>query len=300
MKKKLITTILFWVLIIFSIFPEILKYHSVLEKDNTIYLDVDWSFDHFVDSSLGYDNELAKTAIVLSREIYVSNESLKEVVDELGYTDLWIDDKENNDVSNPIVAFAYKRNEGINNFLVVIRGTGSFSDVLTDIRAISDHFQSSMENTMERFIWYIEEILGIDKDTLKQENNKFFVTGHSMGAAVANLMSYSLEEFADKNDIFSYCFSCPSVGVENGEDVTNALNIISDNDPVPLVPYPIGRYGKDIVFSPESVSQWIYGVITDRDLWDICGFTIINKWNNHRLDIYFSYVLSRSLGMFKE
>ena len=155
MKKKLITTILFWVLIIFSIFPEILKYHSVLEKDNTIYLDVDWSFDHFVDSSLGYDNELAKTAIVLSREIYVSNESLKEVVDKLGYTDLWIDDKENNDVSNPIVAFAYKRNEGINNFLVVIRGTGSFSDVLTDIRAISDHFQSSMENTMERFIWYI-------------------------------------------------------------------------------------------------------------------------------------------------
>ena len=110
MKKKLITTILFWVLIIFSIFPEILKYHSVLEEDNTIYLDVDWSFDHFVDSSLGYDNELAKTAIVLSREIYVSNECLKEVVDKLGYTDLWIDDKENNDVSNPIVAFAYKRN----------------------------------------------------------------------------------------------------------------------------------------------------------------------------------------------
>ena len=211
MKKKLITTILLLVLILSSIFPEILKYHSVLEKDNTIYVGVDWDFDHFVDSSLGYDNELAKTAIVLSREIYVSNESITEVVNELGYTDLWIDDKENNDVSNPIVAFAYKRNEGINNFLVVIRGTGSFSDVLTDIRAVTDYFQSSMENTIERFIWYSEEILGIDKDKLKQGNNKFFVTGHSMGAAVANLLSYSLEEFADKNDIFSYCFSCPSV-----------------------------------------------------------------------------------------
>ena len=152
MKKKLITTILLLVLILSSIFPEILKYHSVLEKDNTIYVGVDWDFDHFVDSSLGYDSELAKTAIVLSREIYVSNESITEVVNELGYTDLWIDDKENNDISNPIVAFAYKRNEGINNFLVVIRGTGSFSDVLTDIRAVTDYFQSSIENTIERFI----------------------------------------------------------------------------------------------------------------------------------------------------
>ena len=300
MKKRLITVILLLVLALSSVFPEILKYHSVLEKDNTIYVNVDWSFDYFEDSSLGYDNELAKTAIVLSREIYVSNESITEVVNELGYTDLWIDEEENNDISNPIVAFVYKREEGINNFLVVIRGTGSFSDLLTDIRAISDHFQSSIENTMERFIWYIEEILCIDKDTLKQEKNKFFVTGHSMGAAVANLLSYSLEEFASKNDIFTYCFSCPSVGVENCEDITNALNIISDNDPVPLIPYPVGRYGKDIIFSPESVSHWIYNVITDRDLWDICGFTIINKWNNHRLDIYFSYVLSRSLGMFKE
>ena len=138
------------------------------------------------------------------------------------------------------------------------------------------------------------------EEKVKQERNIFFVTGHSMGAAVANLMSYSLEEFADKNDIFTYCFACPSVGVENGEDVTNALNIISDNDPVPLVPLPVGRYGRDIVFSPESVSRWIYGVITDRDLWDICDLSILNEWNNHRLDIYFTYVLSRALGMLDE
>ena len=83
MKKKLITTILLLVLILSSIFPEILKYHSVLEKDNTIYVGVDWDFDHFVDSSLGYDNELAKTAIVLSREIYVSNESITQQVQKL-------------------------------------------------------------------------------------------------------------------------------------------------------------------------------------------------------------------------
>ena len=281
-------------------FSEILTYHSVLESENSVRLNIDWDVNKLTDSSIGYNSELAKAAIVLSREIYVSNDSLKNAVFELGFSDCWIDETENNDISNPIVAFAYNKQEGINYFLVVIRGTGSFSDFLTDIRAVSDYFQSSMENTMERFRWYLKELLGLEEEKVKQERNIFFVTGHSMGAAVANLMSYSLEEFADKNDIFTYCFACPSVGVENGEDVTNALNIISDNDPVPLVPLPVGRYGRDIVFSPESVSRWIYGVITDRDLWDICGFSILDKWNNHRLDIYFTYVLSRALGMLDE
>ena len=281
-------------------FSEILTYHSVLESENSVRLNIDWDINKLKDSSIGYNSELAKAAIVLSREIYVSNDSLKNAVFELGFSDFWIDEKENNDISNPIVAFAYNKQEGINYFLVVIRGTGSFSDFLTDVRAVSDYFQSSMENTMERFRWYLKELLGLEEEKVKQERNIFFVTGHSMGAAVANLMSYSLEEFADKNDIFTYCFSCPSVGVENGEKVTNALNIISDNDPVPLVPLPVGRYGRDIVISPESVSRWIYGVITDRDLWDICGFSILNKWNNHRLDIYFTYVLSRAFGMLDE
>ena len=281
-------------------FSEILTYHSVLESENSVRLNIDWDINKLKDSSIGYNSELAKAAIVLSREIYVSNDSLKNAVFELGFSDCWIDEKENNDISNPIVAFAYNKQEGINYFLVVIRGTGSFSDFLTDVRAVSDYFQSSMENTMERFRWYLKELLGLEEEKVKQERNIFFVTGHSMGAAVANLMSYSLEEFADKNDIFTYCFACPSVGVENGEDVTNALNIISDNDPVPLVPLPVGRYGRDIVFSPESVSRWIYGVITDRDLWDICDLSILNAWNNHRLDIYFTYVLSRALGMLDE
>ena len=236
-------------------FSEILTYHSVLESENSVRLNIDWDINKLKDSSIGYNSELAKAAIVLSREIYVSNDSLKNAVFELGFSDCWIDEKENNDISNPIVAFAYNKQEGINYFLVVIRGTGSFSDFLTDVRAVSDYFQSSMENTMERFRWYLKELLGLEEEKVKQERNIFFVTGHSMGAAVANLMSYSLEEFADKNDIFTYCFACPSVGVENGEDVTNALNIISDNDPVPLVPLPVGRYGRDIVFSPESVSR---------------------------------------------
>lgn len=77
-------------------------------------------------------------------------------------------------------------------------------------------------------------------------------------------------------------------------------NTVYINSVIGLVPLPVGRYGRDIVFSPESVSRWIYGVITDRDLWDICGSSILNKWNNHRLDIYFTYVLSRAFGMFDE
>ena len=300
MRKRVAASLCILLLALLPLFSTTLTYHSVNQEDKEILLGVDWDLGLFGKSSEGYDSQLAKAAIVLAREIYVSPEALEDAVGKLGYSNLWIDEEENNFISNLVVAFAHQRHQDTNYFLIVARGTASVFDFLTDIVAIFDYFRESQENTMERFRWYLRNQLGMDEEKLKGEKNVFFVTGHSMGASVANLMSLSLEEFADKEDIYAYCFSCPSLGVEDGEGITNALNIISDNDPVTLVPRPVGRYGRDIVFSPESVSHIIYNVVAGKYLWDICGFTIINKWENHRLDVYLSYVISRSYGILED
>lgn len=299
MKKRLFLAILLFLLFLFPLWSEVLTYHSVLEEDNVIRLNVDWDFSLLDDSSKGYVDEIAKAAIVLSREIYVSKEALSDSVEKLGYRKLWLEEEENG-ISEPVVAFAYRRVKGTNYFLIVVRGTASTSDVLTDIKSLFDNFRHAQEYIMEMFETYLEEVVGKSPERIKKDKNVFLVTGHSMGGACANLLSLSLEEYADRNSIFTYTFACPSVEVENGEGVTNAINIINENDPVPQMITPIGRYGTDIIFLPETVTDWIYSVITERNLEDICGFTILNKWENHRMDVYFTYVITRSYTIEKK
>ena len=95
MKKRLFLSILLSLLFLFPLWSEVLTYHSVLEEDNVIRLNVDWDFSLLDDSSKGYVDEIAKAAIVLSREIYVSKEALSDSVEKLGYRKLWLEEEEN-------------------------------------------------------------------------------------------------------------------------------------------------------------------------------------------------------------
>ena len=77
-------------------------------------------------------------------------------------------------------------------------------------------------------------------------NPIFLVTGHSLGAAVANLVAEHLNSCKDTNhcpgsrtekDIYSYTFATPkTVKNKQGSDSQNIFNILNNNDIVPLVP----------------------------------------------------------------
>lgn len=108
-------------------------------------------------------------------------------------------------------------------------------------------------------------------------NPIFLVTGHSLGAAVANLVAEHLNSCKDTNhcpgsrtekDIYAYTFATPkTVKNKQGSDSQNIFNILNNNDIVPLVPTNIlalnwadngwTRHGRDFrITMPMNVDLW--------------------------------------------
>ena len=115
----------------------------------------------------------------------------------------------------PAVCFGYK-NSGNNKdlFSAIIRGTSTDSDKLTDfVDGAFSMFENSEKNITEDLISFMQEATGEFEQELKEEDNYFFFTGHSLGAAVANYMSInsSVMEYvqSNKEHIYTYTFESP-------------------------------------------------------------------------------------------
>ena len=79
----------------------------------------------------------------------------------------------------------------------------------------------------------------------------FFLTGHSMGGTIVNLMAAALNDDGrfDENNIFAYTFG--SLGVTQvlgtlARRDANIFNILNTSDPARLVPLLL-KHGKDII-----------------------------------------------------
>lgn len=156
-------------------------------------------------------------------------------------------------------------NTNINLIVVDIRGSTTLQDWLTDL---------VVEPTVARGFYTVAE--GVDSNlcdymacySLNSSNSIILFTGHSLGAAVANIIAheYSIDEnWYEK--IYAYTFATPNVinnihqNVENYD--RNIFNILNTNDVVTYIPnnfYPLvnewERYGIDLRFNiPLSFSN---------------------------------------------
>ena len=84
---------------------------------------------------------------------------------------------------------------------------------------------------------------------------KLWITGHSRGAAVANITAADCTDSGRYQDVYAYCFATPRTTREP-RDYRNIFNIIGKDDPVPKIPladWGFRRYGIDmLLFSPET------------------------------------------------
>ena len=98
---------------------------------------------------------------------------------------------------------------------------------------------------------------------------KFWITGYSRGAAVANLTAQRLTALADsddgftRDDVFAYCMACPRNAILNSADASaydNIVNIVHYADfvpKIPLAPWGYVRYGKTYYLpAPELTAQY--------------------------------------------
>ncbi len=239
-------------------------------------VEVFWSDAWFSEPSTEYNHELAITSIALSGTAYLegpdedhSDSSMLEALLGCGFDEssiifynydypYTVDD-------NDVVAytFAAKQTEYGPLVAVIVRGTLESREWDSDLRVSLD--QSDYENAVEHYGFYqAESKLAADLDeylaalagsneVFEQEDLKFYLTGHSRGGSVADILAAALDDTYGKDKVYAYTFAAPAVAVRAGvEGYENIFNILSADDHVSTLPFSkldFNRFGVDKVIA---------------------------------------------------
>ena len=148
--------------------------------------------------------------------------------------------------------------------VVDVRGSVTISDWINDVMT-----QFDSENN--RFAAFADEIFTNVENYLSStgvQNPIILVTGHSMGAAIANILAARLNETMDSGNIYAYTFATPrtvneAVSGNQAVNYPNIFNILNSNDAVTYVPLTI-------------------------------TLPVVNYWKRHGIDLYINMPYSES------
>ena len=91
----------------------------------------------------------------------------------------------------------------------------------------------------------------IEENNLSEDDNVYWVTGHSRGAAIANIIGAYFEN--DGRESFTYTFATPNTTLATDANSYNTIfNIVNGDDFVPCLPlndWGYTRYGRTVVQS---------------------------------------------------
>lgn len=208
--------------------------------DRVFYSNLDYYTQHT--SSTSYNPTLANIMAALSKAVYYEGD-IKSACESLGFESYGVYDYYSN--YNPQTcgySLALKKSDYSDDIicLVSIRGSQSLdynADWIGNLELITDDNKHiGFSYPANRIYETIQKVLG-DKGL----NVKYFITGHSRGAAVANLLSVKLmENGVSESDIYNYNFACPDVTYDSYiKSYDNIFNLCNRNDIVPYVPNTI-------------------------------------------------------------
>lgn len=234
---------------------------SLLPGDVDVELTIPWGFEMLERQSDIYYNDLAIPSLILSRTAETGKTNIENMLtNDFGFKNP--ESKyDSSGIGSPCYSFANKEYIYHGNKKVVIaivcRGTVDSGDVWNDLMSPFGSFEASANSLMELLKDYIKKYQ-IDSK-YQPDDIKFFITGHSLGAAVANLVAVQVEQYTTTDNIYAYTFASPCT-TYNGAFRGNIFNILNVEDQVAHVPvrmtnYP--RYGVEIWFD-RSNTQGIY------------------------------------------
>jgi len=226
----------------------------------------------FYKNSSVYNHELATLGIELSHLAYNNDEEgqLHRRLESLGINPAHIvtnpfpseDAEDRHYVEHTIAAKPIFRNgREYNLIFVVVRGTASGAEWLSNLTpGLMTDEHLGFYRAMSRLALDINSYIFNSGFVTVSNPNIFFITGHSRGGAVANLLAARMirGQFGPgnpiQNDIFTYTFASPNVTTNNR--TSNAIynrifNVINTSDPITDVPLDWSRYGTDIMISME-------------------------------------------------
>lgn len=168
---------------------------------------------------------------------------------------------------------------------VAIRGTASAIEWVTDVNSMLQDQQMGFLGAKNEVVTNLNEYL-YEYESAFESDRIILVTGHSMGAAVANLVADSLNgsEAWGSSKVYAYTFATPNVGTNITTEHINIFNILNRSDYVTLVPFNL--------FVPSAIAtaevRWSrHGV--DIPISMTVGEDIVE---NHRMDTYYDFMTS--------
>lgn len=223
-------------------------------------IEISWDDAWFTSDETAYNHDLAIAAMALSGAAYRSgrNTGIQAALKALGFDNI---QSYNYAPALAEVAavtaytFAVKEIPAsggtVHLTAVVVRGTGEYMEWAGNLNMGSgaDHagFAEARDELLARLDQYLAGLGLGDRD---RRSMRFLVTGHSRGAAVANLTAARLTDTQTPGAVYAYTFASPMVSFRaENSGYENIFNIISDDDlvtQVPLSAWGCGRYGTDL------------------------------------------------------
>jgi len=119
----------------------------------------------------------------------------------------------------------------------------------------------------------------LSKHRLDRDKVKLFITGHSRGGAVANLLAGELCQSGicpESGNVYAYTYAAPNVTRGPRKAYGNIFNYVFEGDYIPHVPlsglgWGYGKYGRDITLKATPESRAIFQRLTG-DRFD--GFSV--------------------------
>ena len=247
-----------------------------------------WNDEWFFEPSTTYNHELARTAITLSNADYVlddkdkginGEENMKGLLTQFGFDEDAISwnrikptAEDNDTVSFTLAAKKLNGGDGSQPTLILIDIKGTSSDEewysnfnIGETAQIHTGFgNASYYIVVNRLTQYLKEIER--NGFLTDSSTRFLVTGHSRGAAVANLVAAHLNGRTnfDRTNIYGYTFATPAVAsIAKKTGYENIFNILNQEDFVPYLPlekWGFARFGIDLRLPSRSNYPTAFGI----------------------------------------
>lgn len=210
-----------------------------------VSMDIVWGWNLFSSSATTYDNRLAIVGLAMSAAAEKNETTLLnmfrrlEIVSSLN-TGTLVDSGYQNfnysgkwfEFDNVAYTLAVRKvkigAEEHNLVVVVVRGTSDLGDIVNDIAP--NGFMNCANEVYKNLELFLAKY-GIDVDDNK---NKYFITGHSLGGAVANLLGKRLADEVPlaKSNTFVYTFASPFTRGPSTDNPANIHNIVNKEDTV--------------------------------------------------------------------
>ena len=226
----------------------------------------DYSDAYFNKSAKKVQLKLAKMSVLASAAAYKSDQAVKLLEDcgfSAKYVSKGVTEKDNDHVA---YAIGLKKINKVNVVAVWIKGTSGDYEWVSNFNLGTGKTHKGFAKAEKEMRKSITKYLKENKISGK---TKFWITGHSRGAAVANIYAKKMTDKYGSANIYAYTFASPRVTrLANKKKYNNIRNYINPGDFVTEVApkkWNYHRYGKDYVLKDRSKMEKHFKKITGKE-----------------------------------